>query len=195
MRFLPKSGYRRSPWKNGGGETVEMLASAEGAGLDAFDWRISSAHVGSEGPFSHFPDIDRTLSVLGAGRLVLTFEGRGAVTLDRASAPYAFPGDVAVSGVIPDGPIDDFNVMTRRGRARHHCQRVHLGGAVSMPVLGDAVFVFVEGIGVEVDQGGVRLALEKGDSCLIAASEGRAFSAAPRGGKGEILIVDLWHLG
>lgn len=194
MRLLPKSGYRRSPWKNGGGVTVEMLASPEGAGLDAFDWRISSAHVGSAGPFSHFAGIDRTLTVLGAGRLVLDFAGRGAVTLDRNAAPYAFPGDAAVSGLIPDGPIDDFNVMTRRGRARHHVHRLAVAGRREMPVAGDYAFLHADAAEVALAQGGARLSLAMGDSALISRASGDVFALEAQHA-GAILLVDLWQQG
>lgn len=191
MRLLPKSGYRRSPWKNGGGETVEMLASPEGAGLDSFDWRISSAHVASAGPFSHFSGVDRTLSVLGRGRLVLAFEGRSAVTLDEASAPYVFPGDAAVSGLIPDGPIDDFNVMTRRGQARHHVQQLHLAGEREMPVNADHLFLHARMAGLRVRQGEEELVLEAGDSVLISRAAGPVFTLEA-GHPGTVLLVDLW---
>ena len=62
--ILTASSYRRMPWKNGGGETVEIAVSPEGAALSEFDWRISMATVATDGPFSIFPGIDRTLSIL-----------------------------------------------------------------------------------------------------------------------------------
>ena len=49
------------PWKNGGGETAEIAVSPPGAALDDFDWRLSMARVETDGPFSAFPGIDRTL--------------------------------------------------------------------------------------------------------------------------------------
>ncbi|MEJ1966813.1 MAG: HutD family protein [Gammaproteobacteria bacterium] len=60
--------YRRMPWKNGGGETREIAVSPAGAALDALDWRVSLATVASDGPFSVFSGVTRTLSVIrGAG--------------------------------------------------------------------------------------------------------------------------------
>ena len=68
MRLLPAAGHRRMPWKNGGGETVEIAISPADAGLDGFDWRLSMATVATDGPFSVFPGIDRSLAVIrGAG--------------------------------------------------------------------------------------------------------------------------------
>ncbi|MDZ4369355.1 MAG: HutD family protein, partial [Afipia sp.] len=46
MRTLREADYRRMPWKNGGGETIEMMASPAGASFDTFDWRVSMAYIG-----------------------------------------------------------------------------------------------------------------------------------------------------
>ena len=90
-----------------------------GAGLDDFDWRISMARVEAGGPFSAFPGVDRTLSILEGEGIVLDIEGRERVTLTGASAPYSFPADAVTNAELVAGPITDLNVMTRRGRYRH----------------------------------------------------------------------------
>lgn len=112
------------PWKNGGGSTIEVAVAPEGAGLDDFDWRISMAVVAADGPFSVFPGIDRTLAILDGNGLDLHGLPRGAVRLQRASAPFAFPADVAVSATLVEGQITDLNVMTRRGRVRSRVRPV-----------------------------------------------------------------------
>ena len=76
MRLIRSKSYRRMPWKNGGGETTEIAVSPQNASLEAFDWRVSMARVESDGPFSAFPGIDRTLAVL---------EGQG-IELDAGRA-------------------------------------------------------------------------------------------------------------
>ena len=75
MRILRAENYRRMKWKNGGGETAEIALFPDGAGLGIFDWRISMARVESGGPFSTFPGVDRTLSILEGEGIVL--ESRG----------------------------------------------------------------------------------------------------------------------
>ena len=52
------------PWKNGGGETLELAIAPAGAGLEDFAWRISSARVGAAGPFSACAGVDRSLALL-----------------------------------------------------------------------------------------------------------------------------------
>lgn len=128
VRMLDPATFRRMPWKNGGGETIEILAHPDGADLASFDWRISMARVASDGPFSRFDGINRTLSVLEGGRLVLDF-GTSRTVLDPHAAPFPFAGDAAVSGAVPDGPILDLNVMTRRGACTHQVFRLRNGAA------------------------------------------------------------------
>ena len=68
IRIIDSHTARQLPWKNGKGATLELAIAPPGAGLDDFDWRISSARVEGAGPFSHFPGIDRSLGLLsGAG--------------------------------------------------------------------------------------------------------------------------------
>ena len=74
-RIVRAESLARVPWKNGGGTTAEIADSPEGAGFDAFDWRISFAEVESDGPFSAFPGIDRTLMLVEGARLELAVEG------------------------------------------------------------------------------------------------------------------------
>ena len=126
MQVLHAADHKRMPWKNGGGETVEIAVFPPGAGLDAFDWRISTATVAADGPFSGFAGVDRTLSVLSGAGLMLSIEDRAPITLDRNSPPCSFPADKPTSARLLDGAITDLNVMTRRGRYTHHVRRLEI---------------------------------------------------------------------
>ncbi len=130
MRIIRAADCLVMPWKNGGGTTTEIAVAPEGASLSDFDWRISMAHVGQDGPFSSFPGIDRTLSVLTGAGITLAFGNGERIRLDRTSAPYPFAADRAVNGLLVEGPIDDLNVMSRRGRWQHRVER--LSGADSL---------------------------------------------------------------
>lgn len=85
MQLLRARDYRRMPWKNGGGETVEIAVFPTNAGVDAFDWRISIATVATNGPFSIFPGIDRTLSILSGEGMTLSIGNVLPVYLEKQS--------------------------------------------------------------------------------------------------------------
>jgi len=110
------------PWKNGGGETIEIAVFPESATLDSFDWRISMASVSSDGPFSEFANVDRTLSVLTGEGIALKI-GRMTYTLTQETPPLAFAGNSPTFGTLVSGPITDLNVMSRRGVCVHSVER------------------------------------------------------------------------
>jgi environmental stress-induced protein Ves len=126
MRILRAADYRRMPWKNGGGETAEIAVWPEDSGLDDFGWRVSMARVERDGPFSAFPGVDRTLSILEGEGLRLAIAGSPAIELDGVTAPYSFPADQPTDSALLGGPVTDLNVMTRRGRFKHAMRRVEV---------------------------------------------------------------------
>lgn len=132
MRILRAAERVATPWKNGGGVTRELAAWPPGAGLDAFDWRISLAEIAADGPFSTFPGVDRVLTVIQGEGLLLTVDDR-MLALDAASPPLDFPGEAPVSARLTHGPISDLNVMVRRGPWRARTRRLTVAGASEVP--------------------------------------------------------------
>jgi environmental stress-induced protein Ves len=124
MRIIRAGDCKTTPWKNGGGSTTEIAIGPAGASLEDFDWRISMARVASDGPFSDFPGIDRTLAVIKGSGMVLTIGAGAPVTLSRGADPVSFPGDTPTSARLTAGEITDLNVMTRHGRFGHRAMRV-----------------------------------------------------------------------
>lgn len=110
------------PWKNGGGETIEIARGPPGASLDAFDWRISRARIDGPGPFSRFPGIDRTLCVLDGAGIALSVAGYPEQRLTQQSRPFAFDGAREAHSSLIGGVVTDLNVMTRRGKFTHRVE-------------------------------------------------------------------------
>ena len=106
-----------TPWKNGGGATRELACWPPGAGIDAFDWRVSVASVAASGPFSAYPGVDRQIMLLAGDGFHLQARG-GALEhrLDQPWQPLAFAGELAVQCRLLGGASTDFNLMLRRGR-------------------------------------------------------------------------------
>jgi environmental stress-induced protein Ves len=191
MKILRASGYKRMPWKNGGGETVEIAVFPAGASLDDFGWRVSMATVASDGPFSSFPQVDRTLSILSGAGMTLRIGGAEPTTLDLASTPHPFAADAPTSATLVNGAITDLNVMTRRGRYSHMVSR--RAAPFSLPASGALTLVLSTGeLSVTSDAEKAKLdpldclVLEAGSANdLFVSGEGSAFVIELRAEGGE----------
>lgn len=111
------------PWKNGKGLTEEIMAFPVGSTMETFDWRLSIAHVGEDGPFSVFPGVDRSIALLDGEGLQLDLPDGCQQTLVPYGQPFAFPGEWVISSTNLGGPTMDLNIMTRRGRYQHQMRR------------------------------------------------------------------------
>lgn len=98
-------------WRNGGGQTRELLAWPPGV-----DWRvrISRADIEMDGPFSAFPQVERWFTVLQGAGVVLTFAD-AKHQLKPGDAPVHFDGAAAPGCRLLDGATQDLNLMLRQG--------------------------------------------------------------------------------
>lgn len=113
MTSLGPADYRRMPWKNGGGSTLELLQDPAPDG--GFNWRLSIADVATAGPFSTFEGIDRQIMLVSGNGMVLSFGGEAPpVVLSKPLRPQGFKGEWHTDCRLIDGVIQDFNVMVRR---------------------------------------------------------------------------------
>lgn len=101
-----------SRWRNGGGETREIISWPQGTA--EFDWRASIATIAADGPFSAFPGIDRSITLLSGEGVHLSDGGQLSHRLSTVGAPFAFSGDLSLSAHLLGGMTMDFNLMTRR---------------------------------------------------------------------------------
>lgn len=133
-----------TPWKNGGGVTREIVCQPPGAHMANFDWRVSIAHIASDGPFSAFPGIDRVITLLsGGGVHLLGDDGQVDHRLDTPLAPFAFAGEAAIHARLLAGDCHDFNVMTRRSKCSASLQVVR--SACDCPAVSQGLLMAVQG--------------------------------------------------
>jgi environmental stress-induced protein Ves len=148
MRKWTAKDYRTMPWKNGGGSTTELAIFPEEAGMDHFVWRLSTATVAQDGPFSHFAQIDRSLAILtGAGLVLKTDTGSVAekmISLTQESLPHRFAGEDNIFAELIDGTVVDLNLMTRRDVCQHYMQRLSAGQHLIHAEDAQQVLVFCE---------------------------------------------------
>lgn len=107
--------FKRIPWKNGKGETLE-LAISNGHTLQSFDWRLSIADVIEDGYLSEFAGYQHTVIVLEGQGAELTHE-LGPTHKLRGSLPHLeFDGSLRTYGRLLNGPITALNVVTKSHR-------------------------------------------------------------------------------
>lgn len=179
-RLIRNGDLIRVPWKNGGGTTVEVASFPEGSTVDTFGWRISMADVASDGPFSNFPEIDRTLLLIEGAGIEIEVAGHSH-RLDPASPLLAFPGDVPTEARLLSGPIRDLNIMTRRGHFSHRATFVQAGDITLAPQSSAAFIFALDALGVSTGSGKYVLQpldaveLDSTTDPLILSGPGRGF--------------------
>ena len=99
------------PWRNGLGSTVEVLKHQP---EDSFHWRLSMADVTEDGAFSDFSGYDRCLILINGAGLTLTDNKTQTWALKSQLDTAHFKGEDLINARLHDGPIRDFNLMTRR---------------------------------------------------------------------------------
>jgi uncharacterized protein len=176
-------------WKNGRGETAEIAISPEAAALEHFDWRVSMARIEAAGPFSAFPGIDRTLTVLDGPGLRLAVDGHPVVELTPQSAPFPFAGDSTAAATLLAGAVTDLNVMTRRDRLWHRVRRLESGAPQSLVTSGTTALVVCAERSLHVAAAGAVAELGALDTLLIdQPSVPLEFSG---GVPGRLLLIEI----
>ena len=144
------------------------------------------ARIEAAGPFSAFPGIDRTLTVLDGAGLRLAVDGQPAVQLTRQSPPFPFPGDSTAAATLLEGPVTDLNVMTRRDHLWHRVRRFETAAPPSLVTVGTTALVVCSEGSVRVAAGGATVELGAFDTLLI--DQPSVPLAAPGAAPGQLLL-------
>ena len=147
VKIIAPNDFITMPWRNGLGSTTEVLKHQS---EDVFQWRLSMADVAHDGAFSDFSGYDRCLILINGAGLTLTDEKCQKWTLTRQLDEAHFKGEDHIDARLHDGPIRDFNLITRRQKCSSKVftsqqranQTIHLDGDLFLlfNVQGDASF-------------------------------------------------------
>ena len=177
-----------TPWKNHGGTTQEVACHPAGADLNHFAWRISIAHIASNGPFSVFAGIDRVITLLdGAGVQLAAPDGAVNHRLDQPLAPFVFSGDVALGCALLGGPSRGLNVMARRGVVRATV-RIASGQRVQLASPSGALLAHAGSWQVE---GLCSLAAGAQDGVYWAHTHAGPLRATPTSAGAQLIVVEI----
>ncbi|MGW4894904.1 HutD/Ves family protein [Kitasatospora sp. NPDC004240] len=175
-------------WLNGGGVTREVAGFPDGAGLADFAWRVSLADVATAGPFSVFPGVDRVITLVDGPGMALSVDGAERV-IDTPYRPFAFAGDAATDCRLLGGPVVDFNVMTRRGRATAEVAVASADRELDVPAGATVLLVCLAGTAVAVVGGA-----DPGASAGAAGPDGSTGSAESNGSAGSASSAGRYEL-
>jgi environmental stress-induced protein Ves len=106
IRRLDPAQYRRTPWKNGGGTTIDI------AGQDDV-WRFGRTPITAPGPFSDYTGFDR-LQVLVAGRGLVLETPDGEIDVRVPFKPVRFKGETPIKSRLEAGPVEVANLIGKR---------------------------------------------------------------------------------
>jgi environmental stress-induced protein Ves len=175
------------PWKNGGGETIEVSIAPDHSTLETFDWRISRARIDRSGPFSPFSGIDRTLVAIDGKGIVLRFDDAEPVVLSPGDPPLSFVGEAGVESEMLEGVVTELNVMTRRDRFHHRVEVLADNRPTDVMARGDEIVtIFAAGRAI-VDTAAGKSQLSANDAVLLSAADGMAI-VTPEPGSRLFLI-------
>jgi environmental stress-induced protein Ves len=115
---LDPNSYRHTPWKNGGGVTVDIAdAYAPGAEPGSWTgmlWRLGRTRIVTPGPFSDLTGFDRILTVIGGRGLTLRIEGGETLDVREPFRPVRFRGEDRIMSGLEAGPVAVLNLMADR---------------------------------------------------------------------------------
>ena len=152
------------PWKNGLGVQYEI--TCDGSLPDDWSWRLSTADITQDVPFSVFPGVNREFCVADGNGVVLNING-----FDHRCEPGSitkFRGDDVVFATLIDGPMRALNLMVRDGAAEKHLQLVCAVASIDMTKT--EAIVAITGA-AKLQQNWGEVVLETLDSQLILNSE------------------------
>ncbi len=125
IALLDPSGYCRTPWKNGGGTTVDIAFSGD-------VWRFGRTPIVSAGPFSDYSGFDR-IQVLVAGTGLVLETPQGEIDVRQPFHPVRFAGETKITSRLEAGPVEVVNLIGRRDRVHLDMVVLDAGRRLSLP--------------------------------------------------------------
>jgi environmental stress-induced protein Ves len=111
VSLLDPALYRRVPWKNGGGVSVDV------AWGPAESWRFGRTPIVAPGPFSDYSGSERW-QVLVAGRGLVLQTPDGEIDVRQPFRPVSFAGETKITSRLEAGPVEVVNLIGDRSRVQ-----------------------------------------------------------------------------
>lgn len=122
ITLLDPARYRRTPWKNGGGITID-IAERDNA------WRFGRTPITAPGPFSDYAGFDR-VQVLVAGRGLVLETPNGEIDVRTPFKPVAFAGETPIVSRLEAGAVEVVNLIGNRATVRVDLQVLRASASI-----------------------------------------------------------------
>ncbi|MCZ0736388.1 HutD/Ves family protein [Phreatobacter sp. AB_2022a] len=169
IRLIDPKDHRTVPWKNGGGTATDYAVEHMADGDVA--WRIGTAEIVRDGPFSDYAGVTRVFTIIRGPGLFLDFprEGTRRVAPDR---PTRFAGAPAPFSRLDGAPATAFNLLMRDDAFAGDVEiRRGQGRAEPLPAAGTLAVVALDGIWQIAGPAG-EARLTTGCTALVDAASG-----------------------
>ncbi len=167
---LDPAGYRRTPWKNGGGVTVDIVEHEDA-------WRFGRTPITTPGPFSDYSGFDRA-QVLVAGHGLVLQTPTGEIDVRTPLKPVAFAGEMPIVSCLEAGPVEVVNLIGNRAKVRIDLQVLQAGAALGRSAGTHIVYAAQGPAALAIEGAPYRLAadhalrLDVASPTMVACTEG-----------------------
>ncbi len=119
---LSPSQYITTPWRNGGGVTVDIAVEGD-------VWRFGRTPIVASGPFSDYRGFDR-VQVLVAGSGLVLQTPDGDIDVRQPFRPVRFTGETPIVSRLEAGPVEVVNLIGDRAKVRIDIRVLQAGGDI-----------------------------------------------------------------
>lgn len=117
LEYYGEADYQSMPWKNGGGQTLELLRQTNN---NSYAWRISIADIDASTVFSLFPGYHREQVLLAGNGFRLSESLTAVADVSGVGSTSSFEGEDRIFCQLHNGPVQVLNVINNRRYCRVH---------------------------------------------------------------------------
>jgi uncharacterized protein len=133
---IDPAAYRHTPWKNGGGVTVDiaesLLPGFPSGSWEGMVWRFGRTAITVPGPFSDLSGYNRHQVLVSGLGLVLETPA-GEIDVRQPFRPVRFAGETPIVSRLEAGPVEVVNLIGDRSRVSIDLCCLTTGASKSCP--------------------------------------------------------------
>ena len=189
IRLAPidPAAFRHTPWKNGGGVTVDIAESMlTGFGPGSWEgliWRFGRTAIVTPGPFSDLSGYDRQQVLVAGSGLVLETPA-GEIDVRQPFRPVRFDGETRIVSRLEAGPVEVVNLIGDRARVATDLACLTVGAMNSRPAGVHIIYAAETGCDLAINGSAIEIAaghalrIDAGESFTVASRLGTAIIAS-----------------